>query len=104
MTDISPSDSELKEKKIRILWDAGENIPSVFANQLYISHAGGKEFHLTFGHLTPPIVFGLEEDEIPDSINVKPVAKIVVSPDVMEEFVNAMNENFQRFKESKEAT
>ncbi len=102
MADIDSSDNETKEKKIRILWDSGENISSVFANQLYISHAGGKEFHITFGHLTPPIVFGLEEDEIPESVSIKPVAKIVVSPDVMEEFVNAMNENFQSFKQSKE--
>jgi len=102
MSDIHSSDEELKGKKIRILWDPGEDMPLVFANQLYISHAGGKEFHLTFGQLIPPIVFGLEEDEIPDSISVKPVVKIVVSPDVMHEFANAMNENYQRFKQSKE--
>jgi hypothetical protein len=104
MSDIRLSDEKLKEKKIRILWDPGEDIQLVFANQLNISHAGGKEFHLTFGQLIPPIVFGLEEDEIPDSISVKPVAKIVVSPDVMQEFVTAMNDNYQRFKQSKETS
>lgn len=102
MADLSSSDNEIREKKVRILWDDGESVSVAYANQLYISHAGGKEFHLTFGHLAPPILFGLEEDEIPESVSIQPIAKIVVSPDAMKEFVDALNENFSKFKESEE--
>jgi hypothetical protein len=45
MSDIRSSDEELKGKKVSIQWDPGQDIPSVFANQLFISHAGRKEFH-----------------------------------------------------------
>lgn len=102
MADKGSSNKELKEKIVRVLWGTDEEVPVVYANQLYLSHAGGKEFNLTFGYLSPPILFGLEEAEIPERVNVRPVAKIVISPDVMEEFVEAMTENLRQYKESKD--
>lgn len=98
--DNQPTGANLPEKKIRILWGTDENVPALYANQLYISHAGGTEFQLIFGFLPAPIVFGLEADEIPDKINVQQMARIVISPDVMKAFVKAMDENLQNYEES----
>lgn len=89
---------ELKEKPVRILWGSDEDLPALYSNHLYVSHAGETEFHLVFGHLSPPLTVGLEEDELPNEVIIKPVAKLVMSPDVMKAFVTILNDNLERFK------
>jgi len=93
--------SELVEKQLRLMWGNPDELPVIYANQLQVTHAGGTEFHITFGHLTPPLTHGLSIDEIPDKLNIKPVAKIVVSPDVMKEFVKVLAENYEDFESKK---
>ena len=96
---MAKSDEETtsKEKGIRVVWGSDEDLPVIYANQLYISHGGETEFHLLFGHLSPPLTVGLTEDELPDMIKVKPVAKIVLAPKVMRGFVDALNINLEKF-------
>ncbi len=90
---------EFKEKPVRILWSSDEDLPALYSNQLYVSHAGETEFHLVFGHLSPPLTAGLEESELPDAVNIKPVAKLVMSPDVMKAFVQILVDNLKKFEE-----
>lgn len=94
--------AELKEKQIRIIWGSDEDIPTLYANNLVISHAGGSEFHLTFGHLIPPLTIGLEEIELPDFVHIKPVARIVVGTEAMKKFVEVINDNYQKYLETQE--
>lgn len=89
------------EKLIRIVWGSNENIPTQYANQLQVSHAGGTEFHITFGHLVPPLTIGLEESELPDKVTIKPLTTIVASPDVMRAFVKILVENLENFDKKK---
>jgi hypothetical protein len=84
-----------KEKPIRIIWDPGDDLPVLYANQLFVSHAGDTEFHLVFGHLFPPLTMGLEEAELPDRVRIKPVAKIVISPEAMKAFSEVLVKNYQ---------
>jgi hypothetical protein len=85
-------------KQVRIVWGSGENVPAHYANHLVVSFAGGTEFHLTFGHLSPPLTLGLDESELPDKLIVEPVAKIVASPDVMRAFVQLLKSNLENFE------
>jgi hypothetical protein len=89
---------EFKEKQIRVKWGTDEDIPALYANNLIVSFAGGAEFHLIFGHLSPILSLGLEENEIPDTIFIKPVAKIVISPKGMKAFIKALNENYEKYE------
>jgi hypothetical protein len=89
---------EFKEKAVRIVWDSDEDLPALYSNHLYISHSGETEFHLVFGHLSPPITVNLEEDELPEAVMIKPVAKIVISPKAMEAFIRILNDNYEKFK------
>lgn len=91
-----------EKKEIRVIWDSDDGLPILYANNLYISHGGDTEFHLTFGQLIPPIIFGLSEEELPQKVKVTPIARIVIAPDVMERFVNVMNENLEKYKKKKE--
>jgi len=90
---------KFKEKEIRIVWGSDENIPALYANHLFISHVGEFEFHLIFGHLSPPLALGLHEGELPDYVQIKPVAKIVISPEAMKKFVEAIDDNLNKFIE-----
>lgn len=89
---------EFKEKPVRILWGSDEDLPALYSNHLYVSHAGDTEFHLVFGHLSPPLTMGMEESELPGAVIIKPVAKLVVSPKVMKAFLSILNENLEKFE------
>jgi len=92
-------DLKLKEKQIRIVWDSGDDLPILYANQLFVSHSSETEFHLVFGLLSPPLTLGLQENELPDRIHVKPVAKIIVSPEGMKAFSELLVGNYKKFAE-----
>ncbi|KUK47066.1 MAG: hypothetical protein XD73_0012 [Anaerolinea thermophila] len=102
MAEKKKPETEIKEKAIRVIWSSVEDLPTLYANNLYVSHSNDAEFHLFFGNLTPPILFGLDEDEFPKEVRVNPVAKIVVTPEIMERFVKAMNDNYEKFKNKRE--
>lgn len=89
---------KLKEKMLRLVWDEGEDIPYVYANHIYVTHQGGSEFHIMFGHAAPPLLLGKEEDELPDSVAIKPVAKIVTSPDAARAFLEVLTENIEKYE------
>ena len=93
---------ELKEKAIRIVWGNDENTPSLYANHLQINFGEGTEFHITFGHLSPPLTFGLEEHELPEEIIVKPTVKIIASPDVMRQFARVFEDSLKKFERIRE--
>lgn len=89
-----------KGKLIKVTWGTADNLPALYSNQLFISHGSGDVFHLIFGHLTPPV--GFSPEEYPDSLEVEPIAKIVVSPETMETFIEAMVTNIERYKKKAE--
>jgi hypothetical protein len=86
-------------KQIKIKWGSADDLPALYSNHLFISHGGQQEFYLVFGHLDPPI--GFSDKDFPDELEIKPMAKIVISPEAMESFVRAMNENLRKYKEKK---
>ena len=92
------SDTE-KAKQIRIVWGSDEDLPALYANHIYVSHAGETEFHMVFGHLSPPLMMGGDVGELPESVKIKPVAKLVITPDVMRAFVKLLGENFEKYEE-----
>ncbi len=87
----------IKEKAIRLVWGSPDELPTSYANHIQVSHAGGTEFHIFFGHATPPLTYGLKEEEIPDKLTIKPVAKIVVTPDMMRSIVRILSDNMENF-------
>lgn len=91
------SSDEIKEKMIRVKWGDPENLPPIYANHIYVTHSGDNEFHLVFGYFMPPLAMGLEEDELPESVEIKPVARIILSPEFMEKFLDVIKENYSKY-------
>jgi len=94
---------KIEQREIRVVWGNPDGIPSHYANHLQISSGGGTEFHITFGYLSPPLTFGLEEHELPEEIVVKPLLEIVASPEVMRKFVGVFESGLEMFEKRKVA-
>ena len=92
---------EIKEKMIRMKWGNPDDLPPIYANHVYVTHSGENEFHLVFGYFMPPLAVGLEENELPDSVEIKPVARMILSPEFMGKFLEVINENYSKYSEKK---
>lgn len=94
-----PVEEEAQALAIPLEWGSGEDIPTLYANQLIITHSGGKEFYLVFGEAVLPLqtLLNLGKENLPKSVPVKPLAKIAVSPQTMIEFANLININVNNF-------
>lgn len=85
------NENQPKQVQIPLVWEDTEHIPTVYANNLLITHAGGAEFYLIFGEVVPPILLGTPGEKLPKKINIKPVAKIVLTPEAMIKFSEIIN-------------
>lgn len=91
-----------KEEKIEIgvpvklVWGQSDDIDTVYANHVLISHSG-PEFYLIFGELCQPII--TSEEDIPEEMEIKPKARIVISPTQMKEISDAIAGNVKKYLE-----
>ena len=90
---------ELREVTINLVWGNPEGIQTIYANNLYITHAGS-EFYLVFGELQP--LLQVDKDKFPSHLEIRPVAKIAISQENMMKFADAITENTNRFKKKME--
>jgi hypothetical protein len=98
---MAKSKKSKKEKMVRVVWGSNENTPVLYANHIQVTHAGRTDFHVTFGHLSPPLKMGAEESELQDKLTVKPLVTIVTSPDAMRSFVAVLNGSLADFENGK---
>ena len=89
---VSPSKSP-GPIEIPVIWGSAHDAPTVYANQLLISHAGA-EYYLVFGELVPPLV--LDNSNLPAKIEIKPLVKIAVTHEMMLRFAEAIQTNIKR--------
>ena len=93
-----PNKAKLEGKIVKLVWSSADDLPALFANHLLVTHGGESEFHIIFGHLTPPLVLATSVEDLPDVFTIKPIAKIVVTHQSMKKFINAMAKNLERFE------
>jgi len=89
------------EFSIAVRWGSLEGIPTVYANNIYVTHAGD-EFYVVFGELEPPVVLGMDKSELPELIEIRPLVKLAIAPDVMTRFVDVLSDNIRKFKEKRQ--
>jgi len=102
MEEKKPTKAKREGKVVRLVWDSTNELPTLYANHLLVTHGGESEFYIFFGHLTPPTIVAESADEIPDEFSIKPIAKIVVTPDNMKKFIEVMTNNLERFEQRKD--
>jgi len=68
-------------------------VPTVYANQLLVTHGGG-ECYLIFGEIVPPLYEpGVP---LPETLQPRIVARIAVTREQMVNFARAINQNLER--------
>lgn len=89
--------------EIEIVWpETVKDLPTTYANQLLISHAG-PEFFLVFGIVTPPVPPADRELDLGemDALEVSPVVKIAISAEAMLAMAETIKTNIERYRASK---
>ena len=82
-----------------------EDVPILFAND-FIIQFHGNEFILTVGQLQPPPLFGSEEERRQqisqiEFVPVKVVARLALTEQRMEQLVEALQSNLQKYREQR---
>ena len=89
---------------IELRWGDIDELPTLFANHVVITHASGDEFYLIFGEAGPPSE--ILRGEPLSHIKIRPVAKIALSPGSMLRIAAAVQQNaanWQRKMETQDA-
>jgi len=97
MAAEKPKEAKLEGKVVSLVWSSADDLPALYSNHILVTHGGESEFHIIFGHLTPPLA--VVPEDIPDVFMIKPVAKIVVTPQTMKKFLDVMSRNLEKFEE-----
>lgn len=79
-------------------WPENVDLPTIYANQFFITHAG-LEFFLIFGEVTAPLWTEptAEKLEALEALQVKPVAKIAIPYEVMRGIAQIIQANVEGF-------
>jgi len=90
-----------KGKQLRLVFDVPESITSRYATNIVVQHTE-HEFIVSFFELEPPVILGSPEEVTEQldrltEVHTKCIARIVIAPERMQEFVNAMQENLHKY-------
>ena len=99
------SENQENSMSLPIEWVVPDDIVTRFVTNMVVQHSDA-EFMISFFEAQPPIFIGSAEDQRTrlsqlKSITAKCVARIVVTPDRMEEFVRVLSGNLEGYKEAK---
>jgi len=92
---------ERPKVQVPIEWHISEDIDSKYATNLVIQHSE-HEFIIDFFEMRHPLILGdpdqvREEWEKLESVRAECVARIIVSPDRMQEFINLIQAELNKY-------
>lgn len=77
-----------------------EDLDWCFSNFMGVRHSA-EDFFITFAALAPPEIAGPEQ--VPEFIEARPVAKVVVTPKMMQKVIEVLGDNYKRFMEKSQS-
>lgn len=92
---------ERPKVQVPIEWHISEDIDSKYATNLVIQHSE-HEFIINFFEMRHPLILG-DPDQVRkqweklESVRAECVARIIVSPDRMQEFINVMQADLNKY-------
>ena len=99
-----PRDSKPLAKQVKLKYIYPEDLQTHFVSNIVVDHQPDR-FVISFFEVFPPPVLAESDadrqrivDSL-DSIDAKCVARLVVTPQTMEQFVRVMSENFGNYRE-----
>ncbi len=92
-----------KQAIVSLVWPAEIELPTLYANQLYISYTG-QEFYLVFGEAIPPTMVNASDVRGgKKKVFIEPVVRIAVSYESMAKMMDAMTKNYNSFMDKVKA-
>ena len=93
---------ERPKVQVPIEWHISEDLDSKYATNLVIQHSE-HEFIIDFFEMRHPLILGnpqqvREQREKLESVRAECVARIIVSPDRMQEFIDAIQANLDKYE------
>ena len=82
---------------VPLAWHSDNNIRTVYANQLLVSHASGKDFYLHFGELDPMLPKNIGSG-LPSEVIVETVSRVAVTYEMAVEILRVLGENVRQFE------
>lgn len=94
----------LAGKEVPIAWIVPDDLVTRYATNIVVQHSE-HEFFLSFFEADPPIILGSREEALATieqlgSLKAKCVARIVVAPKRMREFVRVLQANLEKYLEA----
>lgn len=91
-----------QEIKLPIEWCYPDDLITRYSNNIVVQHTKN-EFILSFFEVRPPVIFGelehvQQELDKMASIRAECIARIVVSPEQIANFIKALQDNFDKYK------
>jgi hypothetical protein len=95
MTDTQETQKEIT---LRLKWSREIDLPTIYANHVYISHMG-PEFILIFGEAEIPIMVDPSPEELEEigEVAIKPVVRLAIAPDAMLRIASVIQGNVQKY-------
>lgn len=82
---------------VTLQWGDILSLPTLYANQVYISHAG-PEFYIVFGEVQVPVLTNAQPGQLHE-LTVRPVARLAVTPEAMMQIADAVARNVAAYQE-----
>jgi hypothetical protein len=89
--------------ELPIEWHVPENIIRRYASNVVIQH-GEHEFTISFFEIKEPLLLGIAKEKLDEleSVRAECVAQIVVHPARMQQFIDVMQKNLDRYLQRKQ--
>jgi hypothetical protein len=89
--------------EVTLEWESLLDIPTIYVNQMFITHGSGKEFYLVFGEVVAPFLLGTPDEVVPKTLPVKPLVRLAIAPETMVDITNAINQNVGKYLSRQQA-
>jgi hypothetical protein len=100
-TKRSPK-QKIQERAVPMEWDFPEDVGSAYATNMLVQ-ATEQEFFVSFFETRPPVILKPEDIETIKSLRAECVARIIISPDRMAEFVKVLKQQLDNFNARKKS-
>lgn len=98
---VARSQEPLASKKVALDFTLPDGMVGQFADNMIVSHTGN-EFILSFTQTLHPLVVKPEEAEKITSVEARCVARVILTPAGMNQIVEALQTNLERYQKSVE--
>lgn len=94
--------AETEERRVPLVWSFPDDLVSGYATNMLVQ-SGDNELYVSFFESPPPVLFTPDDAKSLESVKAECIARIVISPDRMPKFIEALQKQLDGFNLKKAA-